>query len=244
MENERSIGRSVGGRSRLAEQKRDGRDRWRADRSAWRHRAEARRVKAGRSVSRLSDAIMPLATTVRNVSVAPRHTSLAFCTTSPFAHTARHASPAFVYERNEKKDDYFERNAEMWILCGYTVRHLPEPSSFYYEPSMAWQRSEALCNEVKRSKMVCSARGDLRNCPARIRWKMCDRSRGESSEESVYASVRYVWCVQPCRRIWAIWRLLIAPWKSLRNLESECRRTTLDKSQRNRTEDFEILNRH
>lgn len=114
MENDRSIGRS-----RLAEQKRDGRDRWRADRSAWRHRAEARRVKAGRSVSRLSDAIMPLATTVRNVSVAPRHTSFAFCTTSPFAHTARHASAVVrAHTKGMKRRMIISRETQK---CGYSV---------------------------------------------------------------------------------------------------------------------------
>lgn len=145
MKNDRSIGRS-----RLIEQRRD---RWRADRSAWRHRAEARRVKAGWSVSRLSDAIMPLATIVRNANVAPRHTSfrLLWPRLSHVRSVTRERRP---HVRKEWKGRWLFREKRRNVGTLNAVRLLPEPSSFHGEPSMAWRQYEALCNEVKRSKMV------------------------------------------------------------------------------------------
>lgn len=149
----RMIGRSVGGRSRLAEQKRDRRDRWRADRSAWRHRAEARRVKAGRSVSQLSDAIMPLATIVRNASVAPRHTSLAIVCN--FAFRTYGPSRESVVRVSEKNDDRLERNAETRILWTLLCIYLNCPVSINQvrpgnDPTSVW-RSEKVENG-----MLCS----------------------------------------------------------------------------------------
>lgn len=101
--------------------------------------------------------------------------------TSPFALTVHHARASSACpkgKREKKKDDHFERNAETRILRTLLCIYLNRPVSI----TSRVPPGNDLCDEVKRLKMVCSARGDLCGCPTRIRWKMCDRSRRKFQE--------------------------------------------------------------
>jgi len=137
----KTIGRSVGRWPVTTGQKRGRQDQRRADRSAWRHRA--RRVKAGRSVSRLFDTIMLQSC---ETPALRRDTHRSLFVTS-------HIRPLrkSVVRKKKKKDDYFERNAEIWYSwCEILSYAFTCPAS----TSRVRPDIRNLCHEMKKSKMI------------------------------------------------------------------------------------------
>jgi len=132
----KTIGWSVGRWSVTTGQKRDRQDQRRADRSAWRHQAEARRVKAGRSVSRLFDTIMLQSC---ETPALRRETHHSLFVTSPFAYTSvtRERRPR-IRAKRKKKMIISRKTQKLDILdARYSVTHLPV-QLLLHESGKAW----------------------------------------------------------------------------------------------------------
>jgi len=147
----KTIGRSVGRWPITTGQKRDRQDQRRADRSAWRHRVEARRVKAGRSVSRLFDTIMLQSC---ETPALRRDTHRSLFVISPFAYTfvTRERRPRIREGKEKKRWLFREKRRNLIFLMRDTLLRI-YLSSFYFT-SRVRPDIRNLCHEMKKSKMI------------------------------------------------------------------------------------------